>query len=192
MGPTFAEPLTYLFAPPAAPWTLYLDRDGVLNDTVLRGREISSPRALGEFHISDDVDALAAPELSTRWNLVVVTNQPDLTRGTISLEFLEAIHRHLSERLPFCAVYICPHLASEACACRKPEPGLIERFRKAYPRAVKREWMVGDGMKDRLCARAAGVPFALRLHGYNGDMAAGAPHVISSLWKLADILDRAT
>ena len=86
------KPIVFRFNNPVSPNTLYLDRDGVLNEAVIRGSEISSPRNLKELKISSDIVALASPNIVKNWNLVIVTNQPDISRGLIDLTFVDEIN----------------------------------------------------------------------------------------------------
>ncbi len=179
-------PVVRLLRRPKAPNTLYLDRDGVLNEAVLRGEEVSSPRSRIEFRVSDDLDALADLD---DWNLVVVTNQPDLSRGLIDLDLLDSFHGELARRIPINAFYICPHLSTHECLCRKPAQGLIERFRHDNPR-LGTELFIGDRQSDQLCAREAGIPFALRLRSYNGGLEDSSDMILDSLWAIDSILPR--
>ena len=90
MTPRFEDgPLSFIFEVPSASNTLFLDRDGVLNEAVIRSGQVSSPRNSLEFVISSDISALSVPFLTEQWNLIVVTNQPDLTRGLIDFDILE-------------------------------------------------------------------------------------------------------
>jgi len=165
--------------------TLYLDRDGVLNSAVIRGRgEVSSPRSVGEFALCGDVSALADEFYRADWNLVVVTNQPDVSRGLIDDELLFQFHRSISAVIPLGAALFCPHQESENCGCRKPAPGMIDGFRLAFPAALRREAMIGDRESDLLCARAAGVPFFLRERPYNSDLVPLSDGVVTDLFEL--------
>ena len=81
-------PFVFRLKEPQASNTLYLDRDGVLNEAVIRGAEISSPRNLHELNICNDIDSLARPNIVENWNLVIITNQPDISRKLINLNFI--------------------------------------------------------------------------------------------------------
>ena len=83
------EPIVFRFKNPEAPNILYLDRDSVLNEVVIRGTEISSPRNIKELRILSDIVALTSPNIVKNWNLVIVTNQPDISRGLIDLNFVD-------------------------------------------------------------------------------------------------------
>jgi len=163
-------PIVFRFKNPEAPNTLYLDRDGVLNDAVIRGSEISSPRNLKELKISGDIDALASPNILKNWNLVIVTNQPDISRGLIDLTFVNEINRKIISILPIATVYVCPHKHDDGCLCRKPKIGMIEQYRKESPEIKGKEILIGDRINDLECAEKAQIPFVLRKRDYNTDL----------------------
>jgi D-glycero-D-manno-heptose 1,7-bisphosphate phosphatase len=182
------EPLVFSFRPLTAENTLFLDRDGVLLRPVMRGDEVSAPRSMEEIQIEDDIDSLAQPDIARNWNMVVISNQPDLSRGRFGVKFVDEVHRQINERIPLNAAYICPHLQSENCDCRKPKIGLLERFRRDHPGRGRKEYLVGDRSSDCDCAREAGVQFVLRKRPYNSELAAVAPLLIDDLWELGGLL----
>jgi len=184
-------PLIYQYQPLRAANTLFLDRDGVLNDAVVRGKEVSSPRDLDEVNLADDIDALASPDIVLRWNLLVLTNQPDLSRGSIDLQFLSKVHDKINELIPINAVYVCPHQKAEDCICRKPGIGMIQKFRNDHPELYRKECMVGDRISDWQCALKAGMPFVLRKRPYNKGLVSSMSHSIDNLWELKTILNKA-
>ena len=59
------------------------------------------------------------------WVLVVVTNQPDVARGTCTLEAVDAINSKITAGLPITETVVCPHDDADDCACRKPRPGML-------------------------------------------------------------------
>lgn len=183
-----AEPLVFQYRPLTAENSLFLDRDGVLIHSVLRGSEVSAPRCLDEVQIADDIDALSAPDITQHWNIVIVSNQPDLSRGTIGVGFVQAINVKINSRILLNVVYVCPHQQSDDCYCRKPEDGLIRRFRSDYPQLKGKECMVGDRISDRDCAFSAGIPFVLRKRPYNEDLAISTVLIIDNLWDLRTLL----
>jgi histidinol-phosphate phosphatase family protein len=138
--------------------TAFLDRDGVLNHN-RRGTYVTSPRGLRLYagvHLA--LKLLAAKG----YRLVVVTNQSAVARGYISLARAKAINLRLVSLLRRAgagvdAVYFCPHGPDDGCACRKPEPGLINEARRQSPADMGRSFVVGDKKSDLLLARRAGV-----------------------------------
>jgi len=183
------EPLVFSFRPLTAENTLFLDRDGVLLHPVMRGDEVSAPRSIKEIQVEEDIDALAQPGITRNWNMIVVSNQPDLSRGRFGMEFMDEVHRRINERIPLNAAYICPHLQSENCNCRKPKIGLLERFHKDHPNRGGKKYLVGDRSSDYDCARKAGMQFVLRKRPYNSGLASETPLLINNLWELGDLLN---
>ena len=182
------QPLIIIHAPLTKSQTLFLDRDGVLNQVVMRGSEISSPRSRDEFKLAEDITGLTDPSIVNNWNLVIVSNQPDLSRGRIDIELVKFINQSILDHIPLKASFICPHSAFDKCRCRKPEPGLINRFKKDYPQALEKMVFVGDRDTDRECAQQAGVKFILRKRGYNLQIGGYISLAVESLLDLPSLL----
>lgn len=185
----FKEPISFLFKPITAQNTIFLDRDGVLNHVVFREDEISSPRSLEEFQLSEDIDALKEPWIQENWNLVVITNQPDLSRGLVTMDLLERFHALIAERIPVNAVYICPHLSADQCDCRKPACGLVWRFRRDQ-HLKGRELFIGDRKSDQECAKAAKILFTLRCRPYNQELIKNSRFTINNLGEIQTLIEK--
>jgi D-glycero-D-manno-heptose 1,7-bisphosphate phosphatase len=87
---------------------------------------------------------------------VVVTNQPDVARGTCSRDGVEAIHAHLKAALGLDAVLTCFHDDADACRCRKPAPGLLLEAAQELRIDLDSSFMVGDRWRDMEAGRRAG------------------------------------
>ena len=135
---------------------VFLDRDGVLNRTVVRDGVPHPPQSMDEVEILPGVaDALAKlSELGVP--LVVVTNQPDVARGTQSRVAVERINDFLRERLPLTEICTCYHDGPDNCSCRKPKAGLLVEAAKTYNIDLRRSFMVGDRWSDIVAGRTAG------------------------------------
>lgn len=146
---------------------VFLDRDGVLNRVVWRDGKPASPRAVPELEI--EPEALPALERlkAAGYLLLVVTNQPDVRRGLMSAEVLEAIHARLAEALPVDDIAACPHDNADDCACRKPKPGMLLELAKRHGVDLSRSWMIGDQDRDIACGQAAGCATILLKKFYN-------------------------
>ncbi len=84
----------------------------------------------------------------------MVTNQPDIARGTTTRAAVDAIHARMAAMLPIDEFRVCPHDDRDDCACRKPRPGLL--VRAAAPTMSAASVMVGDRWRDIEAGRAAG------------------------------------
>lgn len=135
---------------------VFLDRDGVLNRTFVRGGVSHPPDAVGEVEILPGVAEALGRLVARKLPLIVVTNQPDVARGNQTREEVERINRYLGERLPLTAFYVCFHDTPDNCACRKPKSGLLTDAAAAYNIDLKRSFMVGDRWSDVAAGQAAG------------------------------------
>jgi len=140
-----------------------LDRDGVLNR---EAPESGYVRAPAEFHwLPGALEGLAVMRRAGL-RLSVATNQSGVGRGLMSLEQLAAVHARMQAEAAahggaLDAVLVCPHAPEDACACRKPAPGLIEAAIARSGIAAAESIVVGDDQRDLEAARRAGVAAAL-------------------------------
>jgi D-glycero-D-manno-heptose 1,7-bisphosphate phosphatase len=145
---------------------VFLDRDGVVNRAIVRQSRAYPPSGLDELEIVPGIaDALDRLK-SLGFALVVVTNQPDVARGTQSRETVEAINRRLLQTLPIDDVFVCFHDDRDACACRKPLPGLILQAADRHNIDLASSFLVGDSWRDVAAGRAACVRTVFVDYGY--------------------------
>ena len=145
---------------------VFLDRDGVLNRTVVRDGKPYPPADAASVEVVDGaVDCMALLK-AAGFLLLVVTNQPDVARGTQSAAELNAINDVLRTALPLDEFFICPHDGGDGCDCRKPKPGLILQGAAAYGVDLASSFVIGDRWRDMDAARAAGVRGVWIDYGY--------------------------
>jgi D-glycero-D-manno-heptose 1,7-bisphosphate phosphatase len=143
--------------PPAAGRpAVFLDRDGVLNEAIVRAGNPYPPKDLGELKIFPDAAAALHRLKQASFLLIVVTNQPDVSRGTQTREAVEALHVAIRSTLPIDAFFVCWHDDQHACECRKPKPGLLLEAARQYAIDVRRSFLIGDRWRDVDAGRAAG------------------------------------
>jgi D-glycero-D-manno-heptose 1,7-bisphosphate phosphatase len=135
---------------------VFLDRDGVVNDAVIRDGKPYPPESAAELRIADD-----APDALRRLSrlgmpLIVVTNQPDIARGRQTREAVDAIHERLRRELPIDAFYVCAHDDRDGCGCRKPKPGLILQAAAGAGANLAESFLIGDRWRDVEAGQAAG------------------------------------
>ena len=136
---------------------VFLDRDGVLNASLVRDGKPYAPRALAEFVLLPGVPAALASLHQAGFLNVVVTNQPDVATGKAKREDIEAIHRQLLKDLPLDAIKVCFHADGEGCECRKPRPGMLLEAARELGIDLPASFLVGDRWRDVAAAQAAGV-----------------------------------
>ncbi len=135
---------------------VFLDRDGVLNASLVRDGKPYAPRTLAEFELLPGVPEALAQLRRAGFLNVVVTNQPDVSTGKAKRVDVDAIHAHLLKKLPIDAVKVCFHTDSEGCACRKPKPGMLLEAAAEFGIDLAASYLVGDRWRDVAAAQAAG------------------------------------
>lgn len=126
---------------------VFLDRDGVLNALVERDGKMVSPRLFQDFRILDGVSEAIQILRQQNYELVVVTNQPDISRGLMLQTELNQMTEAVLE-LGVHQVLICPHSDEDACLCRKPKPGLLNQYLESRDSKPTEIWMIGDREVD--------------------------------------------
>jgi D-glycero-D-manno-heptose 1,7-bisphosphate phosphatase len=171
---------------------VFLDRDGVINRALEREAKPYPPRSLAEFEILSDVTAACAILKQAGFLLVVVTNQPDVGRGTLKQEIVETIHAEMCRQLPIDRVEVCYHPGQGApeCDCRKPKPGMLLRAARELGIALAQSWMVGDRWRDIDCGHAAGCRTIFIDRGYAEELRQKPDFSAGNLAEAADIILR--
>lgn len=150
---------------------VFLDRDGVLNRPVVRDGRPFPPANPEEFELYPGVSAGCADLKAAGFVLIVVSNQPDVGRGTQTREAVEAMHEKLRMAVPALdAIEVCYHAGrrhGEPCDCRKPKPGMIVRAAASHGIDLPGSFLIGDRWRDVDCAKAAGCRAIFIDHGYN-------------------------
>lgn len=145
---------------------IFLDRDGTIN------RYVGFLRNIDEFKLLPGVSEAIRKINDSGYLCIVVTNQPVIARGEVTIEQLDMIHNRMETELGkdgayIDAIYYCPHHPHKGypgeipelktdCECRKPKPGMLLQAAKDYNINLSESWMIGDGENDILAGRAAG------------------------------------
>jgi D-glycero-D-manno-heptose 1,7-bisphosphate phosphatase len=133
---------------------VFLDRDGVLNRSVVRGGKPYPPHTLAELEILPGVPEALRRLRAAGFLLIVVTNQPDVARGTQRREVVEAINAALSTALPLDDVLTC--YDDGDTPRRKPNPGMVLEGAQRHGVPLRASFLIGDRWKDVEAGRRAG------------------------------------
>jgi D-glycero-D-manno-heptose 1,7-bisphosphate phosphatase len=135
---------------------VFLDRDGVLNESFIGQDGVSRPPAgLAEFVLSPGAGEACRRLGALGFLLVVVTNQPDVSRGTQKRDVVEAINRRLREQVALDDIRVCYHDDADLCECRKPKPGLLVAAARDWEIDLASSFMIGDRWRDVEAGRRA-------------------------------------
>ena len=150
---------------------IFLDRDGTIN------KYVGFVRKPEEFDLIDGVSDVIKQLNNQGYLVIVITNQPVIARGEVTVDGLEEIHNKMETMLGkdgayVDAIYYCPHHPHKGfngevpelkmeCECRKPKPGLLLKAAQDYNIDLEKSWMIGDSENDILAGKNAGCKTAL-------------------------------
>jgi D-glycero-D-manno-heptose 1,7-bisphosphate phosphatase len=135
---------------------VFLDRDGVLIRARVLDGHPHAIREVDELELEDGAPEACAALRDAGFLLVVLTNQPEIARGTLGRDAVDAMHARLAELLPLDDIRLCPHDDADGCACRKPKPGMLLDAAREHGIDLERSFLVGDRWRDIGAGRAAG------------------------------------
>ena len=131
-------------------WTLFLDRDGVINTQIVDGYVMQ----WSDFEFIDGVLEAMALFAETFGHIVIVTNQQCIGRGWVTEEAIDAINDRMCDEISahggrIDAVFVCPQLASDSDNYRKPNPRMAFMAKDMMPEIdFSKSIMVGDKDSD--------------------------------------------
>ena len=145
---------------------VFLDRDGTIN------KYVGFLRDIDQFELLDGVAEAVKKINHSGYLAIVVTNQPVIARGEVTVPQLQEIHNKLETLLGqegayLDAIYYCPHHPHKGyegeipelkfdCECRKPKAGMLYQAAKDFNIDLTASYMVGDSDNDVLCGVNAG------------------------------------
>lgn len=139
----------------AASRYIFLDRDGVINcdaDDYIKSAEEWLP-------LEGSLEAIAMLN-QHGYQVVIITNQSGIGRGYYDQQTLEQMHAKMRKLLAakggeIFSIYYCPHIPSDNCDCRKPKPGLLQRFSDENGNvSLAGLYFIGDSWSDVQAALA--------------------------------------
>lgn len=149
---------------------VFFDRDGVLNHLVQRDGSYYSPKKFEDFHIVNEAKEVVNRVQEMGFLAIVVSNQPDISRGKLKQSELDKMTDLLFKKLNVDDIFYCTHDDNNDTGCRKPAPGLFFTAQKKYNIDFNKSFMIGDTWKDVEAAKTAGISMILLDNNYNQDL----------------------
>lgn len=135
---------------------VFLDRDGVLCRTFVRNGKSYAPRKLKDFILMPNSHQSVDNLKKAGFIVIVVTNQPDIGNGLVSLSIVESMHKKLFDKTKVDDIFVCAHSQNEGCNCRKPNPGMLLAAAKKHKIDLGKSYMIGDRASDIVAGQRAG------------------------------------
>lgn len=140
-------------------WTLFLDRDGVINVRLID----DYVKNINEFEFLPGV--LEAFRIFTEkfGRIIIVTNQQGVGKGLMTLQDVDAVHQFMTKEIEnqkgrIDAIYVCPQLKSEPDNFRKPSPRMAYMAQHDFPEIdFEKSIMIGDSNSDIEFGKNAGM-----------------------------------
>ena len=138
--------------------TIFLDRDGV----IIENRSNYVRDWADVSFLPGAMEALRRIS-SSRYRIVIITNQSAIGRGILASSTAEAINARIVEKINMDggridSLQMCPHAPQDNCKCRKPLPGMILRARDELDLNLSLSFLIGDSITDLQAGEAAGIP----------------------------------
>ncbi len=160
---------------------VFFDRDGVINRAIIRDGHPFPPDSIEAFEFLPGTIESCDRLKQAGYLLFIVTNQPDIARGTLNNTLVETFHSLIRTALPIDEIYICPHDNSDNCDCRKPKPGLLLRVAKEWNIDLSRSVLIGDRWRDVDAGYNAGCRTVFIDYKYSESLSKQPDHVVTTL-----------
>jgi D-glycero-D-manno-heptose 1,7-bisphosphate phosphatase len=172
------------------PRAVFLDRDGVLNVPEIRGGLPYPPQTVEAFWLYAEAAEACSLLRAAGFLLVLVTNQPDVGRGTQTLEAVQQMHEILLEQIPLDRIEICT--ASDVNAPdafrRKPAPGMLLDAARALGIDLAASYMIGDRWRDVDAGHAAGCTNVFIERNYAEKLRHAPHHYVANILEAARLI----
>ena len=167
---------------------IFLDRDGVLNASVVINGKPYPPENLEQLEILPGVKGAIDLFKQHGFLCIIITNQPDVARGKISLSAVEEINKYLLTALALDDCYCCYHDDKECCECRKPKPGSILNAARKYNINLDESYMVGDRWRDIEAGQNAGCRTIFVDNNYDEKHPLNPTYTVKTLLETANLI----
>lgn len=178
---------------------IFLDRDGTIN------KYVGFLRNIDQFELIDGVADAIKKINASGYLCIVVTNQPVIARGEVTVDELDIIHKKMETELGLAGAYVdglyyCPHHPHKGyegeipelkfdCDCRKPKPGMLLKAAEDFNVDLEQSYMVGDGENDVKAGLAVGCKTVL-INGEGTDSKTGDFGQLDTVASVAEFVEK--
>ena len=168
---------------------LFLDRDGVINESIVREGKPYPPADWSEVRYLPGIEKLCDMAHAAGWLVIVATNQPDVGRGTMPQQTVEEIHERMKADLGLDDVEVCYDPGRGVPSLfRKPAAGMLLRSADKHGIDLAASFMIGDRWRDVSCGCAAACRTVFIDYGYDEALRERPDFTVRSLAEAIDLL----
>ena len=165
---------------------VFLDRDGIINEVLLREEKPFSPTKFEEFKVRSGVDETLRRFKEKGFLNIIVTNQPEVARGLLKEKELKRMHDFIREKLLIDDIMVCFHDDKDNCLCRKPKSGMLLDAANKWDIDLDKSFLIGDQWKDMHAGKSVGCTTIIINYPYNQE--AGADFRVKDLQSCVEII----
>ncbi len=162
---------------------IFLDRDGVINEPIILNKKPYPPHSKDDLVITASAKEAIKLLQKNHYEIIVVTNQPDVARGTTTEKSVHKINKEISDICGIKYFKVCFHDDSDNCSCRKPKPGMLIEASKEFNFNLKDTFIIGDRTKDIIAGQAAGCKTIFIDKEYNEVKPKKCDKIVSNLYQ---------
>lgn len=167
---------------------VFFDRDGVVIEPKIINRKPYPVNNLGQVHIYCGMRDTMAILMKMGYLVFIITNQPDVSRKTQSIETVNEINQFLLDNLPIDDIFMCIHSDEDKCECRKPKPGLLLQAKEKYDIDFSKSFLIGDRWKDIDAGYAVGCTTILIDRNYKEKWSFNTDFVIKDISEILEVI----
>lgn len=167
---------------------VFFDRDGVINKSIVKNNKPYPPSSISEFVWNGNIIEIIEKLNQKGYKTIIFTNQPDVARGTQSLEKVEEIHDKIKKETLIDEIYSCYHDSQDNCDCRKPKPGMLLSAQKKYGINLKQSYVIGDRWKDIEAGKQVGCKTIFIDYNYDEKISSKPDYTVANINAVERIL----
>ena len=149
---------------------IFFDREGVVHKLVARDGGLYSPRVLKDFIFYDDIKPCIDYLIEKNFLIFIISNQPDISRGKMTIKELEKIDLVINKKLRIDEIYYSFESEFTINGTKKPSPKMLFEAREKWKIDFSKSFFVGDSIADRDCAKNANLSFILVSRSHNKEL----------------------
>lgn len=166
----------------------FLDRDGVINKSLIKNNKPLAPRNLKEFKIIKGVKESLIKLKKKGFVNIIITNQPDARKQSLNKKEIYQMHEIILKELSVDDIFVCFHNDKDNCLCRKPKPGLVYLAVKKWKINLKKSFLIGDRWRDIELASFLGMKSFFIDYGYQEKIPKNYNYKVKSLKDAINII----